>query len=494
VLIEHKLGDIKVMDFSRTLEFVDTGYVNTINKIKEVKELVSDRVSITERQRRRNEFNATKPPLIIDSIRISGLSRGQKQYVTKLLGKKEKLFTVGDIRKEYFEMVADDKIQHIYPELEYKESTNHFTLYLQIKPAERFQVQFGGNVSSTTANAAFLGLKYKYLGAQAVELGGNVYFGRFYSSAMAKTRIDFPSRPQIFFEGGFIYNSKNYFRSSSYFLEDITPAYLVDNESFFYLDLGMPITQNGRVLGGGALARTKYNYYQDNSFTRLDTTDITYFDFYDARLMFELNSLNYKQYPYRGARLLISATYVNGMEKNIPGSTSLDSEEIERRHQWVQFRVLYDNYFKRLGLVTFGFYGEALFSNQPLFNNYTSTLMASPTFDPIPESKVLFLPNYRAHSYLAGGLKIIIKPHKRIDFRIEGYLFQPYEQIVQNSDQSVSYGAPFSDRSVIGTGAFVWHSPLGPLSLGVDYYDRANEQFTFFFNVGYIIFNRSAIE
>jgi NTE family protein len=210
--------------------------------------------------------------------------------------------------------------------------------------------------------------------------------------------------------------------------------------------------------------------------------------------LFELNSLNYKQYPYRGARLLLSATYVNGTEKNIPGSTSLESEEFEKRHQWVQFRLLYDNYFKRLGPVTFGFYGEALYSNQPLFNNYISTLMASPAFDPIPESMVLFLPNYRAHSFLSGGLKIIIKPHKRIDLRIEGYLFQPYEQIVQNADQTVGYGAPFSDRSVMGTAAFVWHSPLGPLSLGVDYYDRANEQFTFFFNVGYIIFNRSAIE
>ncbi len=120
--------------------------------------------------------------------------------------------------------------------------------------------------------------------------------------------------------------------------------------------------------------------------------------------------------------------------------------------------------------------------------------MASPAFTPIPESKVIFLSNYRAHSYLAGGVKIVSHLHKRIDLRVEGYLFQPYQEIVQNEDQSVSYGPEFAKRSVMASTAFVWHSPLGPLSLSVNYYDRANEQFSFFFNVGYIIFNRSAME
>jgi NTE family protein len=494
VLIEHELGDIRVMDFSRTREFIDTGYANAMERMDEIKNLIKKRTSVAERKKMRDDFNAQKPPVVIDSLEITGLTRGQTNYVHNMLKRKTALFTVSDIEEEYFEMVADDKIEHIYPQLVYKESTGYYTLQLQMKPAERFQVQFGGNVSSTTANAAFLGVKYKYLGAQAVELGGNVYFGRFYSSAMAKTRIDFPSKPETYLEGGFIYNNKNYFRSTSYFLEDITPAYLIDNESFFYLDLGIPVTLHGRLVGGAALARTKYNYYQTNNFSRLDTADITYFDFYEPRILFELNSLNYKQYPNRGAQLLISSAYVNGIEKNLPGSTSAQSGEYERRHQWVQLKLLYDNYFQRLGPATFGFYGEVLWSNQKLFNNYTSTIMASPAFEPIPESKVLFLPNYRAHAFVAAGLKVITRIHRRIDFRLEGYIFQPYEQIVQNEDLSVSYGKPFSDRAYMGTGVLVWHSPLGPVSISANYYDKAVDQFTFFFNVGYVIFNRSAIE
>lgn len=494
VLIEHDLGDVNVLDFSSTRQFIDSGYFHAIEMMDDIRELVSERISVEELNRIRTDFIEKKPSLIIDSISIDGLTRGQSTYVNKTLRRRSDLVSLADVKKDYFELVADDKIQSIYPKLKYNETTGYYTLILSVKPAERFQVQFGGNVSSAAANAAFVGLKYKYLGSQAIELGGNVYFGRFYSSVMAKTRIDFPSRPKTYLEGGFIYNNKNYFNSSTYFFEDITPVYLIDNESFFYLDLGMPITQHGKFVFSGALTRSKYNYYQTNSFTRYDTADVTYFDYYSSQALFELNSLNLKQYPNKGVKLLISANYVNGIEKNFPGSTSFDQQEYEARHQWAQFKLQYDNYFQRLGPFTFGFLGELLISNQKLFNNYTSTMMASPAFEPIPESKVIFLPKYRAHSYIAGGLKIISRLHKRIDLRVEGYLFQPYQEIIQNPDQTVGYGEEFSDRSVMASSALVWHSPLGPLSLSVNYYDRAEDNYTFFFNVGYIIFNRSAIE
>ncbi len=494
VLVEHELGDVNVVDFSHTKAFIDSGYKHTIKMMEEIKSLVHERVSMDERQKRRDEFTERKPPLVIDSINIRGLTKGQTTYVNKLLKQKSELLTLDEVKNDYFELIADDKIRNIFPQLEYKISTGYYTLFLDVKPAERFHVQFGGNISSTAANAAFIEAKYKHLGAQAFEIGGNVYFGRFYSSVMAKTRIDFPSRPSSFLEGGFIYNNKNYFRSSSYFFEDITPSYLIDNESFLYLDVGVPVTNKGKLVVGAALARTKNKYYQTNEFTRLDTADVTYFDFYTPQVLFELNSLNYKQYANSGARLLLSLNYVNGIEKNIPGSTSVNAEEYKKHHDWIQFKLIYDNYFQRLGPFTFGFYGELMVSNQPLFHNYISTMMASPSFEPIPESKVLFLPNYRAHNYVAGGLKVISRLHKRMDLRVEGYLFQPYQEIIQEEDKSVNYGTEFTKRSVMATAAFVWHSPLGPLSLSVNYYDRSDDQYTIFFNIGYIIFNRSVLE
>jgi hypothetical protein len=38
-------------------------------------------------------------------------------------------------------------------------------------------------------------------------------------------------------------------------------------------------------------------------------------------------------------------------------------------------------------------------------------ILSAPSFNPIPESQTLFINDYRAHQYLAGGLKAIATPY-----------------------------------------------------------------------------------
>jgi NTE family protein len=209
------------------------------------------------------------------------------------------------------------------------------------------------------------------------------------------------------------------------------------------------------------------------------------------RLLFELNSLNRKQFANAGARFLSEIRYVYGNEIHTPGSTSLDEVQQEQLHSWFQLRLLYDNYFDHFGPLAIGFYGELLLSNQNFFFNYTSSILTAPAFEPTLESKTLFLPKYRAYNYGAIGVKFVLGIYRKVDFRLEGYLFQPYEEILSDENMNAVYGAPFAYRSVMATSAVVWHSPLGPLSLSANYYDRNNDKFTFFFNFGFIIFNPS---
>jgi NTE family protein len=235
-------------------------------------------------------------------------------------------------------------------------------------------------------------------------------------------------------------------------------------------------------------------YYQSNVFSSVDTADQTRFYFFAPQLCFELNNLNRKQYASAGAHLNISFTYVNGMEGTLPGSTMSDRTETHNHHDWIQFRVVYDNYFETIGPLKLGFYGEGLISNQPLFSNYTASIIYAPGFQPIPEMISLFLPPFRATNYAAAGLKTILKVFKKIDFRLEGYIFQPYQEILSNpEDQTAYFGPIFSDRSYLATAALVYNTFLGPLSIGVNYYDKTRNQFQFNLNFGYIIFNRKAL-
>jgi len=308
-------------------------------------------------------------------------------------------------------------------------------------------------------------------------------------------RVDFAGAVPLYMTGYMTYNHKDYFKNSIYFFEDNDPSFLVQNEYFMDFNWGLPASSNGKFVNGYDYGYTKDVYYQTNNFSRTDTADKTYFDFFSGYLCFETNTLNRKQYANQGFRLKLLCRYISGEEKTVSGSTSeFPGEEFIASHDWFQFSVLYDKYFNKMGFLTLGLFGEVLISNQPDFNNYVATILRTPVFDPVPEMKTLFLPNYRAKNYGALGLKTISKIYKQLDLRIDGYLFQPYEELQKAEDGSTETKKALSNRSWLASASFVYNSPIGPVSLAFNYYDRAEDNFSVMFNIGYIIFNGSAID
>ena len=148
-----------------------------------------------------------------------------------------------------------------------------------------------------------------------------------------------------------------------------------------------------------------------------------------------------------------------------------------------------------------------MYSDQDLFTNYTASSLRSPSFQPTPESKTLFLESFRAYQYAAFGHKFIINIIKDVDLRLEGYVFQPYRFAENRNDQGL---VPNDKRSLerrytIATANAVYRSPLGPISFSLNYYynvpevssDNLGEQrvpITFLFHFGYILFNDKALK
>jgi NTE family protein len=451
------------------------------------------RVEKREVIEKRDAFRQLFPPVFIDSVAISGLrKKNQVAYARSALIQQSSSVTLSRLKTEYFKLLADNKIKDIYPTLVYDSARNSYRMNLQVERDDQFSVSLGGNISSRAITGAYLGLQYRYFGRVGLDLTANGYFGQFYSSVMVSPRLDIPGRFPLYIALNYTYNHKDYFRSTIYFFEDKQPSYLIQNETHFGFDIGFPASNNGKVLAGLSSGYTKDEYYQNNTFTRLDTADRTYFNFLEGRVEFELNSLNRKQFADRGARLLLQLKYLNGDERTVPGSTSAEMDEVTGKQNWLQFRLLYDNYFKHLGPVALGFYGELQLSNQGLFSNYTATLLRSPAFEPLPEMKTLFLPNYRAQNYAGFGIKSSIRLFKQLKLRIEGYLFQPYEELAADENGNVIRRKELSFRSYIASATLVYHTPVAPISLSFNYYDRAENGFSVLFNIGFIIFNRDA--
>jgi NTE family protein len=373
-------------------------------------------------------------------------------------------------------------------------ATGLFDLYLDVQKAGNFTTQFGGNFSLANTSEAFIEFQYKYLWSNALRFYANGYFGKIYSSAKASGRIDFNSRLPLFLELAYTYNRFNYFMNATFFFDDKYPNYMYQSEYFGELRLGIPVTNKGKLVYSMTYAFDNTRYYQDNNFSSTDTTDQTNFTFFSPTLCFDLNGMNRKQYPNAGARLLIRLSYLYGLEEMQPGSTAIHPDPVSNRHDWFRLHVLYDNYFQAFGPLKLGFFGELDISNQPFFSNYISTQLYAPQFDPIPESQTYFLPSFRAMNYAATGLKAVVTLYKRLEYRLEAYIFQPYREIQQDPvDLTAVNGPRLSDHSIMGSTSLLYQSPLGPISLSVNYYEKKSEPFTINFNFGYILFNRRAI-
>jgi NTE family protein len=494
VLISPKLGKVSEFGFERAKEFIDAGYDATMEKMKEIKLIVSDSLCQESRDIVRQKFNKKKPLLVFDSISIEGVNKFQAVYIKKSIMHRDSTFDVEQLKQEFFKLLADDKIESIYPKAYFNKTTGKFSLNLNVKRDKNFVAQFGGLISSSNINGAYVGIQYKYLGLVAAKISVNFHIGKFYSAAQAKSRFDFPTKLPFYLETSVGFNKWDYFKTTIRFFEDQLPSYLLENEINFIAEFGFPVKNKGKFVFGPSIARTRENYYQTNIFSKTDTADQTTFDFFTTHSQYNQQSLNQKQYPTAGALFMVDARYVVGNEENVPGSTSTSKDIFNKVNHWIQLKVQYDKYFKSKSIYKFGIFAEAVISSKPLFNNYTSSLLSAPAFQPTPESKAFFLPNYRANIYGAVGVKNILNIYKKIHFRLEAYLFQPYQEILRKEDLHAGYSKIFQFRSILGYAAFVYNSPICPISISISYYHQRSNPFSIMFNIGYIIFNKRALE
>ncbi len=495
VLIEPELGSMNVTDFSRAAEYIDSGYVHTMSKMDVIQSMIERRTDPEKLFLKRLAFKNKMPKILIDSIQIEGCNIYQSTFVYRHINRKNELLNLANLKREYYKLLADNNITSIYPSLTFDSISSTYLLNLSVKKANRFIADFGGNVSSKSINEAYVGLQYNHFGITSSNYKLGLHFGRYYSGLKMNARIDYPSRLPYYLQATFVLHNRDYFKSTTYFVEDKTPSFLVRSEYYGEVEFGIPVTNRSRISTGLTTGKLTDDYYQTNYFSRSDTTDRTSFVFTAPFIRFEYNTLNKKQFPTLGARHYLSFKYVIGEEDHTPGSTSLVRHLYSGSHKYYQFRAISESYFNSLVGIKTGIYAEVLFSNKKFFNNYTATILMAQEFKPTPESSTLFLPEYRANNYIALGIKEVFPLSKSLDLRTELYYFQPLRQILPDAESLLAYyGDNLNSKAYIASAAMVYQTRIGPISLSVNYYEKRKDSFSVMFNIGYILFNKFALE
>lgn len=488
MVIVEPVSNVGTFDFDNTWQAVTDGYTATQDRMDEIREVVSRRALPEEVQARRDVFRSTLPPLVVSDIRITGLDRAQRNYVRKVMGGVDSL-SREELKPVYFRVFADDKIRSIFPTTMYDSKEDQYVLNLDVKREKDLFLSFGGNFSSRPINTGFVGLRYNLFGNVSAKLAANSYFGKYYGSVNGRVELDISGRIPFRIEPGFTFNRWDYFTSFATFFEEVRPSFIVLNERFAGLKLTFPQGNKGRLILESNYGFLRDDYYQIEAFSQADTADRTAFDHLVVETRYERNTLNRKQWASKGSHLWLKGKYVVGEERSIPGSTSAIRDTTVLEHEWFSLRGHMTHYFFPERRLRFGFQLEGLASLQDIFQNYVATVVTAPVFRPIPESQTFFLEQFHAHNYLSAGAMAVMELGS-IDLRAEGYVFNAFGRIVSDGEDRAQYDWDVRPYWILSSSA-VLHTPIGPLSFSVNYYENKGTRFSYVLNFGYIIFNDS---
>lgn len=494
VVIESKSGNESIFNFSNVYGYIDSGYVATQRMIKVINSRLDTNKNSTTSNEKRNNFNSGMPKKSLNNIGISGIKTKQKKYFLNLIGNQKRFDDTQQFHNFYNCLASNENITNIYPEIDYDSIEKKYNLNLVIKKAEPFNLKVGGYISSSGVNEGFINLGYRYLGKTAKNFSVGAYFGTFYNSFSTMGKIEFPNRIPIYLKLNFLISRKNYFSNARYFFEDNFPAYIINDENYLELAIGIPAGNSGVVVSGLSNINAYYQYYQDNYFTRTDTADVSNFYFLAPFIEYESNTLNRKQYPTKGYHIYTGFSYFTGSEKYTQGSGKSAENEITSKLNIHKFTLRFLKYFDLTSNLSLGMSSEIGLSNKPLLNNYVSSLLLATPYEPLPVMKTLFLENYRSNNYGGLGATIDYNFYKRFNLRVDGYFYLPYEKIMKGTKSNNAYfSKPITYNYLVGSARIVYRPPIGVISASVNYIEKPGSKFGFLINLGYLIFNKSRL-
>ena len=299
-----------------------------------------------------------------------------------------------------------------------------------------------------------------YFGRSRISAYANGYFGKLTSGTHLKLKWEPPTRIPLFLEPSLTYANWDYYNSSALFYDFQKPSYLLQIDRFITLRLGLPVGNQSLLSAQYGFADWESRYYTNDAFDKIDTSEFSQFVFQHWQSEFTSQTLNRKMYSSEGYQFKLRLKLISGTENYIPGTQSKAMEPSDSVHKpWFQVKYTGERYFKTFSRLKLGVYSELLISNQPVFKNYKSSMLASPAFQPTPESQTLVMPDFRSHNYAALGFKSIFNPANQIDLRTEVYLFQPYQRIT-NKNNTVQLSDPFLYRSITASMSLVYNGPV----------------------------------
>ena len=313
-------------------------------------------------------------------------------------------------------------------------------------------------------------------------LGADLYLGPLYTWGVFGGRTDFYAIEPVFIDYSYNFSVSNFRHGYFGNVARITNAEQVkSSESFASLGIGMPLTHRSVFVLRANGGHVNYRYDSDDFFA--DDTDHSRFSFFGLRAGIARNTLDKFLYPRRGSELYLSAIFVTGRDKYSPYNADDFISREDRR--WFGGRFTWNKFFDmpQCSWFSFGLNADAVYTNHPSFRTRTATLMSMPEYAPVSHARMVFMPDYRASRFVAGGVM------PTFDLMPDFFFRTGFYAMFREKRDFNPLGGVDERWHYIAEASLVYHTPIGPVSLSLTKYDLKNWKNMYLtFNFGYAIF------
>jgi NTE family protein len=489
IVIRPNIPSVAVTNFTYSRSFIQLGYETTLDSLSRIKEFVSDTVSQAEITRRRLEFKAKIPNIFINNIEIEGLNSVQADYIKEEMIKPQEVMPLKTFKSRYFKLLSHDYIANVYPSLLVNGDSNTFKAVLNITKEKPFKLIFGGYVSANAYTTLFLHFDYYHWHKQVINTGLDAYLGRYYNSVTAYLRFTRLRRKPFDQTVSIGYNRWNYFNTYRIFVGSETPSYLIHEESILNYQIIHLIKRSIRLTLNHTLLIASDKYYWNNAYTQEDSYDKNKVYMFRPNVVFEYSTIDFRYFATKGFRFKAGIEYFVGHEVNIPGSTSPEKKVITRFRDWFSFNGEVEKIFRVMKFYRLGLSAHTAWSNLPMFESFNATKLRANHYAPTHESNMIYLPNYRDPVFIATGISNTFFLYKQLQFRIDGYYYQPVVSILRGGLNNAYTSSLFEKRAYIAHSSLAYVTKLGPVTINVSWYSNNTPHFMFNISFGYLFFN-----
>lgn len=490
IILHPDVPSLNVTDFSQNTVVFASGYREVLQNMDSILTLNPGRITETELHQKREEFRNNYPQNKIRNIVISQNSGAEGAFAKAFLKPMDDQISLTDLQNNYYRLLSLDKFRHIYPRLIYNKEENLYDMELDLIKNYAFHRSFGGNISSQSINQFFAMFAFEKLGKYPLSIYTNFFVGNIYNSGKLGVRIDFLKSRPFYLLAETSISRWNYAAEAIFLLEEQKPSFIIQHEYLADIRLVFPSGYKGKWESGVFQSNSKSRFYNTSFFSRTDKTDLSILRPMGVYVSREINTLNHNQYPTSGSFFNIRARLLTGEEEYEPGNTSFNTEKSTQQHSWWEMGLKWENFFFNHNRFRPSVVSEVFFSNRPLLVNYSASRIMSKQYSPFALASTRYLDAFRSNHFFAGGLKGVLLINRNWFLQAEAHFFHSFKEILPDIDHSARYHTSFSRPTFMYHTALVFHTPLGPLSAGLSYFEKEESPLAFVINFGYILFNR----